>query len=69
MGIEGPQWPWIVRRPLLETTGTMAILSDDGVFWQVISEGTDGGNGPHGVPGQKSSPGESRPSWMRLYTK
>ncbi|MDQ7088581.1 MAG: CocE/NonD family hydrolase [Acidobacteriota bacterium] len=48
-GIEGPRWPWIVRRPVAETTGTTLTTSDAGVFWQVVSEGTDGGNGPHGV--------------------
>jgi hypothetical protein len=42
-GIEGPQWPWIVRRPVTETTGTTAYTTDPGVFWQVVSEGTDGG--------------------------
>ncbi len=47
-GIEGPQWPWIVRRPVAETTATSLLTTDKGIFWQVVSEGTDGGNGPHG---------------------
>ncbi|GAB4367969.1 MAG: hypothetical protein Kow0062_00800 [Acidobacteriota bacterium] len=49
-GTAGPQWPWIVRRPLAETAATEIELTDPGVFWQVVSEGTDGGNGPHGAP-------------------
>ena len=48
-GTEGPEWPWIVRRPVGETGTTQLESADDGVFWQVVSEGTDGGNGPHGV--------------------
>ncbi|GEM_PF-216383 len=49
-GIEGPQWPQIVRRPVAETTETTLRSIDPGIFWQVVSEGTDGGNGPHGSP-------------------
>jgi predicted acyl esterase len=49
-GTEGPQWPWIVRRPIAETEETGLASGAAGVFWQVISEGTDGGNGPHGPP-------------------
>lgn len=49
-GTVGPEWPWIVRRPVVETTATQVDVTDEGVFWQVVSEGTDGGNGPHGVP-------------------
>jgi len=49
-GIQGPQWPWIVRRPIGETGDTFFETQDTGVFWQVVSEGTDGGNGPHGPP-------------------
>ncbi|MBP7146306.1 MAG: CocE/NonD family hydrolase [Acidobacteria bacterium] len=45
-GIEGPQWPWVVRRPIGETEGTELVTGDAGLFWQVVSEGTDGGNGP-----------------------
>jgi hypothetical protein len=41
-----PEWPWIVRRPIAETAATSLITTDDGLFWQVVSEGTDGGNGP-----------------------
>ena len=46
-GLEGAAWPWIVRRPVVETTATTIEVQDGGVFWQVVSEGTDGGNGPH----------------------
>jgi hypothetical protein len=45
-GVAGPQWPWIVRRPVAETTATELVTLDPGVFWQVLSEGTDSGNGP-----------------------
>lgn len=45
-GIEGAGWPWIVRRPVVETGDTTVDVEDVGVFWQVVSEGTDGGNGP-----------------------
>ena len=45
-GVEGAAWPWIVRRPIAETTATTVDVDDPGVFWQVVSEGTDGGNGP-----------------------
>ena len=48
-GTEGPQWPWIARRPVAETTATTLTTTDAGIFWQVVSEGSDGGNGPHGV--------------------
>ncbi len=47
-GLEGPQWPWIVRRPVAETSETAVQSNDEGGFWQVVSESTDGGNGPHG---------------------
>jgi predicted acyl esterase len=53
-GIDGPEWPMIVRRPVGETTDTFFETTDAGVFWQVVSEGTDGGNGPHGPPGSGS---------------
>jgi hypothetical protein len=45
-GLSRPEWPWIVRRPIAATAETSLITTDDGLFWQVVSEGTDGGNGP-----------------------
>jgi hypothetical protein len=47
-GLEGPEWPWIVRRPIAETEATSLLTAAPGIFWQVISEATDGSNGPHG---------------------
>ncbi|UCF66747.1 MAG: CocE/NonD family hydrolase [Acidobacteriota bacterium] len=49
-GKHGAQWPWIVRRPVAETEATTLVSADEGLFWQVVSEGTDGSNGPHGSP-------------------
>ena len=49
-GLDGPGWSGIVRRPVGETVNTFLETDDPGVFWQVVSEGTDGGNGPHGSP-------------------
>ncbi len=45
-GLSRPEWPWIVRRPIAETGETSVVTGSDGLFWQVVSEGTDGGNGP-----------------------
>jgi len=45
-GLARPEWPWIVRRPIAETGETALVTDADGLFWQVVSEGTDGGNGP-----------------------
>ncbi len=43
-------WPWIVRHRVGATNATSFETDEDGIFWQVVSEGTDGGNGPHGSP-------------------
>lgn len=45
-GLSRPEWPWIVRRPIAETGDTTLVTDVAGLFWQVVSEGTDGGNGP-----------------------
>ncbi|RMG43504.1 MAG: CocE/NonD family hydrolase [Acidobacteria bacterium] len=49
-GLARPEWPWIVRRPIAATEQTTLVTDAEGLFWQVVSQGTDGGNGPHGVP-------------------
>ena len=43
-------WPWIVRNRVGATEATAFETDRDAIFWQVVSEGTDGGNGPHGSP-------------------
>ncbi len=43
-------WPWIVRNRVGATGATTFETDHDAIFWQVVSEGTDGGNGPHGSP-------------------
>jgi len=43
-------WPWIVRNRVGATEETSFETDRDATFWQVVSEGTDGGNGPHGSP-------------------